>query len=661
MIITEFASRKSVYGVVRDLSWEDFVAKLSDPIRTSETLAEYAAMTNEQKTETKDVGGYVAGQFEQGKRNKLRLKSRCVLTIDADCASYSSLDDMQALYDDVAFVVHSTHTSTKENLRLRWLFPLTRPVSSAEYRYLCGVVKTWIGEDSIDETTDQPERLMFWPSVCSDAEYYFYENDGEFIDPDKYLDGVDLSSAPDPTEERQIVTDALIPNGTRDNTLTRLAGVFQQAGLPDELCHEFLLRTNELCCEIPLPDEDVNRIYKSISRKSKGDLVRVQDRDDDYDFGDLGDKLDTDSVAKRKGRYIVSLSASEDGNALRARDIPDVDFIVPDLIPECGLGMIFAPPKTGKSWLAMDIAISVATGTPLLGIDTKQVGTLYLALEDPDKRTKRRMLKVGGTDEDRQDLGLFRHVEASPTTDKGFVETMDVELQKYPWTKLVIIDTLQKIRGNAKRTEGAYQYDYRDVGLLQEYAITRDICIIVVHHTKKAVSADEFLSNASGTNGVSGVMDFGMEIAKKKWEDDDAKLKVTGRDFEGKTYAIHFNRVTSRWENLGEEKTVRENEEDLMYNTDPFVKAIRDNLDRIASETKSSDDPDEKIVWVVSLKDLVDIVQLNYGGSPINNSKSLGNHLKKLEYRLKQKDGITFTASRESDGWSRSFSRPRLV
>ena len=665
MIITEFRSRRSAYGTVRDTTWEELVHRLEEPVRTTETMEEYANLTSEQKTEIKDVGGYVAGEFAEGKRGKLLLKSRCILTIDADHAIDASLDIMRDLYDDICYFVHSTHTSTKDSLRLRWLFPLKRPVDSAEYRYLCSVVKEWVGEESIDETTDQPERLMFWPSISSDAEYICEYHGGDFLDPDELLEGVDLTAFLEKAEQEQanrdVVAEGLIPNGTRDNTLTRLAGVFQQAGLPDELCQEFLARTNAMCCETPLPDADVKRICKSILRKSKGDLVKVQDRDDDYDFGDLGDKLDTDSVEKKTGRNVIDISAAENGNALRDRDIPDTDFIVPGLIPECGLGLIIAPPKTGKSWLAMDIAISVATGTPLLGVESKQAETLYLALEDFDKRIKRRMLKVAGADEDRQDLGKFYHAEAAPTTEGGLTEELDKHLRKHPDAKLVIIDTLQKVRGNAKRTESAYQYDYRDVGILQAYAITRQICLILVHHTRKARDADELLSNASGTNGVSGVVDFGMELAKKNWSDKQAQLKVTGRDVDNKTYIVTFNDTTCRWENLGEEKDVRQSEDEIAYSTDPVVRAIKDKLSQAESKPEGIEDFDDPVTWEVSLQDLLSISRYEYGGSPVSTPRALGGHLNKLAYQLEHIDSITFTSVHRRGGDVRVFSRPRTV
>ena len=152
-----------------------------------------------------------------------------------------------------------------------------------------------------------------------------------------------------------------------------------------------------------------------------------------------------------------------------------------------------------------------------------------------------------------------------------------------------------------------------------------------------------------------------MEIAKKKWDEHNAVLKVTGRDFEGKTYAIHFNEVTNRWENLGEEKEVRASAEDSAYETDLIVKAIRDNLNRVeGSFIKRTEDEelDEPVIWRTSLQDLADIVQYEYGDSTVTSSRALGSRLRKLAYPLEHKDNITFESSREGSGYIYTFSRP---
>ena len=186
MVITSFQNRKSSVGTRIETTWSELTARLKEARVTSETLDEYMEMTNEQKTEVKDVGGYVAGEFLGNKRSKANLVSRYVLAVDADNATDHDIEDYESMYD-YTFFVHTTHTSTPENPRYRWLFPLSRPVNSSEYRQLVAEAKLWVGSDTIDETTDQPERLMFWPSVCLDVDYEWHEGGTCLLNPDDFV------------------------------------------------------------------------------------------------------------------------------------------------------------------------------------------------------------------------------------------------------------------------------------------------------------------------------------------------------------------------------------------------------------------------------------------------------------------------------------------
>ena len=221
------------------------------------------------------------------------------------------------------------------------------------------------------------------------------------------------------------------------------------------------------------------------------------------------------------------------------------------------------------------------------------------------------------------------------------------------------IDTLQKVRGRARKTESAYEYDYRDLGVIQNFAITRQVSVLVVHHTRKAVDKDEFLSNASGTNGVSGVVDYGIGITKNKWNDNRAKLEITGRDIDAKTYVITFNQITNRWESLGEEKDIRESEEDQAYRSDPFIRTIIEKLDENEEELEGLLAQDEPITWEVSLQELFDIARSQYGSVPVSSNNALSRHLQKFAYQLEHRDKITFETKHSKRGNVKIFSRPQ--
>ena len=71
----------------------------------------------------------------------------------------------------------------------------------------------------------------------------------------------------------------------------------------------------------------------------------------------------------------------------------ETDWVVEELITT-GLHLLVGPPKVGKSWLTLGMGIAVCQGDPFLGFATSKSKVLYLALEDPRKRIKKRAWKL---------------------------------------------------------------------------------------------------------------------------------------------------------------------------------------------------------------------------------------------------------------------------
>lgn len=168
------------------MSWSDLLARLQQPTQTQETVAEYGKMTKERQTEVKDVGGFVGGFLKGGRRAAGHVQSRSLLTLDIDYPVGDLWDAVQLILPNAA-AVYSTHHYSAERKRLRLLVPLAHPVTPDEYEPLARKVAEEFGMDLFDDTTYQPERLMFWPSYPRDGEYEFHWQDGAWLDPDEWL------------------------------------------------------------------------------------------------------------------------------------------------------------------------------------------------------------------------------------------------------------------------------------------------------------------------------------------------------------------------------------------------------------------------------------------------------------------------------------------
>ena len=167
-------------------TWLWLKEKCSHTNRTPETLAEYKAMNKAAQTERKDVGGFVGGYLNEGRRSKNTVAFRDVLCLDIDYGQPDTWDNYTLTFNNAAFV-YSTHKYTASAPRIRLVILLSRRVTGDEYEAIGRMVASHIGIELFDDTTYQPERLMYWPSTSADGDFFFREQDGPALDADAVL------------------------------------------------------------------------------------------------------------------------------------------------------------------------------------------------------------------------------------------------------------------------------------------------------------------------------------------------------------------------------------------------------------------------------------------------------------------------------------------
>lgn len=182
--IAQGNNRKTKNWKNKPMQWSELLERLSKVTRTSETVAEYKVMGRNQQSEIKDVGGFVGGYCNNGSRTDIRHRS--VLCLDADFADAELWSDWELIFGCAA-AVYSTHKHTPEKPRLRLVIPLSRNVTPDEYQAIGRRVAADLGIDKFDDTTYQPQRVMYWPSCSQDGEYVFKYLDAQFLDADEEL------------------------------------------------------------------------------------------------------------------------------------------------------------------------------------------------------------------------------------------------------------------------------------------------------------------------------------------------------------------------------------------------------------------------------------------------------------------------------------------
>ena len=234
-----------------------------------------------------------------------------------------------------------------------------------------------------------------------------------------------------------------------------------------------------------------------------------------------------------------------DADTLQSTAYEPVSFVVDDLLPQ-GLHLLAGAPKIGKSWLALWLAVAVAKGDPVWGMGVKQGTTLYLCLEDSTLRIQNRLFEI------TEDAPASVHFSTnSDTLGKGLEEQLCAFLAEHPDTVLVIIDTLQMIRGAGY--DNTYANDYRDLSALKRIADARSIAILLIHHLRKEL-ADDVFSRISGTTAISGAVDSSFTLVEDKRGSGKATLSCIGRDIEYRELTLERN-AENVWELVSDSRT----------------------------------------------------------------------------------------------------------
>lgn len=308
---------------------------------------------------------------------------------------------------------------------------------------------------------------------------------------------------------------------------------------------------------------------------------------------------------------------------LEQTDINPPAFIVDRFMP-CGLGALGAQPKTGKSWLSLDLGLSVATGQDFWGMKTRAGNVLILALEDSGYRLKERLNLLGGTFPPNLDFVI----RDTLTLRNGLINQLAGWIESAESPSLIIIDTLARIRGigGSKNTD-AYNADTALYSGLQELALKSGIAMLAITHQRKqgSILLDDEFERITGSNGLFALCDFVWLITGKR-TDREKTLHITGRDIEQGTYKISFDGC--RWSMLGSAEDMEKQHRIDNYMDNPIRKTIIELL-------RSSG------TWSGSATALMKKTNL-ISGTDFDNPKAFGLAVAKIKDLLLDVDRISF-------------------
>ena len=201
------------------------------------------------------------------------------------------------------------------------------------------------------------------------------------------------------------------------------------------------------------------------------------------------------------------------------------------------------------------------------------------------------------------------------TLDMGLIDELDDQLKDHSDIKVIIIDTFQKIR-SLNGGKNAYAADYEDMGKIKDFADSKDIAVLLIHHNRKMKDDSDVFNMISGTNGIMGAADTIIVLTKEKRTDTQAKMHITGRDVMGEVF--------------------KENEE---YNNNPIVITIRELMRQNADG------------WKGTATDMQDAV-MKYGREFIE-VRAIGRKLRDIKQQLYELDKVIYNAPSNSSNGKR--------
>lgn len=315
-------------------------------------------------------------------------------------------------------------------------------------------------------------------------------------------------------------------------------------------------------------------------------------------------------------------------NLVRA-EFPEIFFVVDDLLP-AGSAILAAPAKTGKSWMMLQLTIAAAEGGHFLGKAVNKCHAVYFALEDSPRRLQDRLKKMlAGKDPP----GGITFITKAPRIEDGLLGDIEKMVSEDPDIKLVIVDTLQKVKPPSSKTQTAYEQDYRLLGDVTDLAHRKGFCFLFLHHLKKGngFSVDPF-EKILGSTALQGSTDTMAVMEREKRTENEAVLHITGRDISPQDLVLAFNDY--HWESMGDAGSIEQMRRELAYRNHPIVVTLKKRLAEIEAD---EDEPIKE--YVARARDFREDVIKETGQVVGTNEKAFMHTAKEFDIYL-LRDGI---------------------
>ena len=326
---------------------------------------------------------------------------------------------------------------------------------------------------------------------------------------------LDLESKPTIQNEGWIV-EALrgVSEGGRNDTCARLAGYFFKKGMTSDIVEALLLEWNERN-DPPLPVKEVRTTLKSIERSHAGVDSQFTSVQFENNQTEQEQKESTFDVMKMCD-YVKGYGG--DG----------VQWLVSDWLPDASITFLISPPESYKTWILLDLAVSVSAGVPFLGsFPVNSTGpTLIIQQEDSHSGLTDRLaliveqklgLNANIDGENWQvpsmpDLPIYVHPSRMLRFDnKKVIEELEKQIEIIK-PKVIMIDPLYSTTSSTDN----YMSDLANqMMVLKAWRDKYGCSFVIAHHSKKNLDPDSTAREDSwGSQFLNAFLEAGWQVRR---------------------------------------------------------------------------------------------------------------------------------------------------
>lgn len=223
--------------------------------------------------------------------------------------------------------------------------------------------------------------------------------------------------------------------------------------------------------------------------------------------------------------------------------------------------------------------------------------------------------------------------------DNGLIDQLKEFLAEFNDIKLIIIDTLQLVRGLSNKNDTLYGNDYKEISKLKKFADDNHICILVIHHFRKMQDVSDTFNQISGTTGITGAADTLISLSKEERFEDKTLLSLTGRDIEGGEFILKSNKKTHIWELIGSQNELQEFNKKFLYQQNPIIRTINKLLEEHSN-----------VIEITSTELYNEIIFHTKTTPKVKSASALTKTINKLQLDMLKYDGIYYEPPNPNGG-----------